>query len=189
MNRNNIEVDGSIFYSAQSIKRNLLGLKDSLRTAFKNPALVPQIDYQTGRVPKVPRFKKVRSKNGDVKLKWKPHKDDTYIKPAYYLVYRFKGSRVGDYEDPRNILHLTSFLGEAKKLVFMDRSAEAGNEYTYVISAVNRQHQEGRPSEAQPILKTERRVKKVKNRKVKKVKDKRSRKEKKADEAIPDFRF
>lgn len=189
MNRNNVEVDGSIFYSAQSIKRNLLGVKDSLRTAFKNPALVPQIDYQSGRVPKVPRFNRVRSKSGDVKLKWKPNKDDTYIKPAYYVVYRFDGPSAGDYEDPRNILHVTSFMAEAKKMVYMDRSAEAGNTYTYVVAAVNRQHQEGRPSDIQPVLKTEKRVKKVKRRRVKKEKDKRSKKEKKLDEATPDFRF
>ena len=101
MNRSNLEVDGSIFFSAQSIKRNLLGLKDSLRYAYKNPALIPQIEYLEGRVPKQPNLRKIKSKNGRLRLKWKPHRDDTHIKPAYYVVYRFDGSRVGDYEDPR----------------------------------------------------------------------------------------
>lgn len=189
MNRNNVEIDGSIFYNAQSIKRNRLGLKDSLRTAFDSPALVPQIDYQSGRVPKEPRFRRVRTKDGDVKLKWKPHKDDTYIKPSYYIVYRFDGPQAGDYEDPRNILHITSFLTDAKKMVHMDRTAEVDKVYTYVVSPVNRQHQEGKHSDVRAIRKLERRVKKVKNGRVKKVKDKRSRKERKEDEAIPDFRF
>lgn len=189
MNRGNLEVDGSIFYNAQSVRRNLLGVKDSLRQAFRNPALVPQIEYQEGRVPRGPRLKKIRTKDGDVKIKWKPNQDDTYIKPAYYVVYRFPGSRVGDYEDPRNILHVTSFLADAKKMVHMDRTAETNQEYTYVVTGVNRMHQEGRPSEVRPVRKLERRVKKIKNRPVRVKKEKKSKKkDKKAEEGIPDFR-
>lgn len=186
MNRNNLEVDGSIFYSAKSIKRNLLGLKDSLRTAYKNPALIPQIEYQEGRVPKVPRFKKVRTRNGDVRLKWKPHQDDTYLKPAYYIVYRFDGPRAGDYDDPRNILYISSFLRDAKKMIYTDRTAEAGKVYTYVVSGVNRRHQEGRPSEYRAIQKLDRRVKRVKNGR---VKVKREKTPKNREEADPDFKF
>jgi hypothetical protein len=189
MNRNNIEIDGSIYFSAQSIKRNLLGLKDSLRAAYKSPALIPTIEYQEGRMPKAPKAKKPRNKKGDVRLKWKPHNDDTFIKPAYYLVYRFNGSKAGDYDDPRNILHVTSFMEEAKKMEFLDKSAEDGKIYTYVVAAVNRQHQEGRPSSQRAIRKFEYRVKKLKNRPVKVKREKRSRKKRKEEEATPDFRF
>lgn len=188
-NRQNLEVDGSIFYSAQSIKRNLLGLKDSLRTAFQNPALVPTIDYQEGRVPKDPNFRPVRSRDGDVRLKWKPNKDDTYIKPAYYIVYRFPGAKAGDYEDPRNILYVSSFMEEAKKMVHLDQTAAPGQVYTYAIAAVNRQHQEGRPSAFRAVQKLDRRVKKVKNRPVKQKTRKLSKKERKEMEKTPDFRF
>ncbi|GJM34027.1 MAG: hypothetical protein DHS20C18_30280 [Saprospiraceae bacterium] len=161
-NRQNLDIDGSAYYSSRSIMRNLLGLKDSLRVYYEHPALLPEMENLGLRDQAAPDLKNVRSKSGEVFLKWRPDKSDAENLPFYYAIYRFEGNRAGlNYEDGANLLAVTSLNDIQKKYTYLDKSAEPGKFYTYVVKAVNRQHSESQPSVIRRILKTENGVKRV----------------------------
>ena len=63
-------------------------------------------------------------------------------KPYYYVVYKFQGNKLGDIENPNNILHITPFDAKQNNKIF-DANYEEGENYTYYVTGVNRQHTEG----------------------------------------------
>ena len=162
MNRRNPVTQGSIYFSSRSIVRNAIGLRDSIRSYYKKPAILPESTEFETRPHKAPKLSRVRSKKGAVKLKWCPNKEDKKNPPAYYAIYRFEGTDVGDMEDGNNLLALTPFFEKKRRFKFIDETAKVDEYYTYVITAVNRQHVESRNSQARRILKLEKRVKRVK---------------------------
>mgnify|MGYP005666463725 CR=1 FL=1 len=162
LNRQNYKAEGSAFYSSRSLLRNMLGVKDSLRTYFQYPALLPEMDNLGLRMHGPPILKRVGRKKGGVYLKWKPSSRDADNLPFYYAIYRFERSRAGlDYSNGANLLAITSLNDLKKKYTYIDKTAEPGIIYTYVVKAVNRQHSESPPSEIRRILKTEKGVKNV----------------------------
>ena len=161
--RMNYNCAGSIFFSAKSVLENRKGVRDSIQYAYRHPA-IPETELEEGsvRLPSPPEIKKVRSKRGAVKVKWKPSKNDKANPPAYYVVYRFAGSGPGNFENPENILHISPFHSNQKSYCFLDGEPKEGRRYTYVVKAVNRLHQESKPSQLRKILKKKRRVKNLK---------------------------
>ncbi|MBK7871876.1 MAG: hypothetical protein IPJ74_14945 [Saprospiraceae bacterium] len=119
---------------------------------YHTPALVPIVADASLKAFAAPKLKRPQYKrNGEVRLKWKPNRDDRKNRPTYYIVYRFYGKNIGDMEDPANILHITPFHQNKKKTVFYDKNPEINVNYTYIITSVNREHLEGKPSEAKVI--------------------------------------
>ncbi len=166
LNRRNINALGGAYFSAFSLIRNRLGVRDSIRHYYRKPALIPEMEEMTGRVPAPPRLKKIRKKKGNPKLVWKAGKKDIQSKnlPFYYVVYRFKddkaGSIDGEYENP--ILTITAFGNKKRKVKFVDHSADPEEFYTYVVTALNRQHNESQASESRVIYKSESGLSRVK---------------------------
>ncbi len=160
LNRQNYKTGGSAFYSSRSLMRNMLGVKDSIRTYYEHRALIPEMENLGLRGHGPPTLKKVRKKRGEVYLKWRPSRLDADNLPFYYAIYRFEGSSTGlDYGNGVHLLATTPFNDLQKKYTYVDKSAELGKIYTYVIKAVNRQHAESPPSQTRRILKTDNGVK------------------------------
>jgi uncharacterized lipoprotein YddW (UPF0748 family) len=151
MNRSNRKVHGSIYFSAKSIVRNPLGLKDSLEQIYRLPALLPEMDFLDLRAPAYPDLRSARAGKDAVRLKWRPNPADRDNPPAYYVVYRFPGTKTGDFENPEYIAGITPFMAKGKKFCFDDKRAAEGQIYTYAVTAVNRQHTESEPS---PVIRT-----------------------------------
>lgn len=158
LNRNNFNSLGSAFFSSKYILQNPLGIKDSLNTYYNSPALLPEVLELALKSHGQPTLKKVGYGKNAVKLKWKPHKADKFQLPAYYVIYRFEGSKVGDFDDPRNIIAVTPFFDVKRNQRYFDTTAKDGN-YTYAITAVNRQHSESKASRSRTIIRTGSKVK------------------------------
>ncbi len=156
LSRRNFVSAGSAFFSSDPILQNRLGVRDSLEHFYRHPALIPEMPELGQAAKGAPDLRRVGRKKGLPRLKWKPAKRDEERPPYYYVVYRFEGDEKPDFEDGANILHVTGFnQNDNKKIKYIDETAEPGKKYTYVITAVNRQHSESPPSRARRIEKTE----------------------------------
>ena len=155
------EVDGSILFSSRQILRNPLGVADSMKQVYyREPALPPIVENSVLPQPAVPKLKRVGARKGIPQVKFRPNATDRETAPAYYVVYRFEGDRVGDTNDPKNILLTLPINIPFKRAC--DVTAKPGKVYTYVVTAVNRANQESKPSRKRTIIVRENSVKNVK---------------------------
>nr|AYQ75532.1 hypothetical protein EAV92_06895 [Cohnella candidum] len=149
--RNFDAVKGSIFFSANSLEANLLGFTDRLRAQiYRYPALVPASPNLDSEAPAAPVLTKGLRKAAGVELKWQ---DGASRDTAYYAVYRF-----GEGEQT-NIGDATKLLGTVRKSAdaeqsYTDRTAEEGKRYTYVVTALDRLHNESQPSNGVEVVNT-----------------------------------
>jgi len=75
-------------------------------------------------------------------LMWNPVHETEGSKIAYYVVYAFKGKKVGDMEDPVNILTFTTDA----YLDLMKLNPDMKGYYTFVVTAINRYKKESVPA-------------------------------------------
>lgn len=153
LGRRNAIVQGSAYFSSKPVLENRLGLRDSLQVYYKAMSMLPIPPDATLKPFATPTLlkPKLQLKENRVRLRWTPNKADRKLQPAYYVVYRFYGSRIGDFEDPQNIIHISEFHKVNKRFQHMDFTIERNANYTYVVTAVNRQHVEGRPSSGRNV--------------------------------------
>ena len=140
-NRQYPDVTGSVFFSAKSLRDNLGKSRDSLRTDFyKYPALVPTMPWLDATPPGQPRDLKCAPAQDGIELFWQePNQPTELDKVRYYVVYRTDGSRLPRTTDPRRIL--TTWLPETGTRL-VDKTADPKKGYTYVITSVDRLHNE-----------------------------------------------
>ena len=155
LERRNFISRGGAFFSSRWVLQNRLGLRDSLQTYYRYPALVPEMEGLSQAAKTAPDFRRVGTRQGYPRLKWRPAKVDRDRTPFYYVVYRFEDKEPLNLQAPENILHVSPFNQEHKKIIYVDRTAQPGKTYTYVVTAFNRQHSESKPSEARRVEKTE----------------------------------
>ena len=157
MNRMVPNVHGNILYNTNALKKNLLGVTDSLRFHyFKNPAIWPEMPYLNLDAPPTPKLDKIKYKKGKLLMKC------TLPKEAHYLVvYRFEDRLPGDYKNPEN-LHQIVRLDGRTSVTIEDSSPQSGKTYTYSVSAANRQHTESLLSEWRAVEVKEKKVKRIK---------------------------
>ncbi|KKO54116.1 family 10 glycosylhydrolase [Paenibacillus sp. DMB20] len=140
-NRNYEEVAGSMYFSAKWFADNPLGFTDRLREdLYRYPALVPTMPWLDSKAPAAPVGLNGHSGLDGVKLSWKSKDDETY-----YAVYRIEGNAAPDIHNPAYM------LGKVRKQdganpSFVDRTAEEGKKYKYVVTAVDRLHNESAAS-------------------------------------------
>lgn len=134
--------DGSVFFSSASLKRNSLGITDSLRRFYSYPALIPTMPWKDDILPNPPRrLKAVKSEDG-LRLSWvEPNAAADGETARYYVIYRFGPDEKPGASDPRQIVGIC-YEGET----FIDRTARSGNQYVYYITSVDRLHNESRPA-------------------------------------------
>lgn len=137
-NRNFDDVSGSMFFSAKWFAANPLGFTDRLRSDFYlYPALVPSMPWLDAEAPEAPSgLSADSSKDGVVELKWHSKGDE-----SYYVVYRFDGRNAGSIEDPSAIVGKLR-KGPGGKQTFVDEHVQKGQSYTYIVTAVDRLHNE-----------------------------------------------
>ena len=165
LNRKNFYTIGSAYFRAKSVLRNRLGVRDSIDRYYSKPALIPVMEELSGKRPKAPKLANVKKKSGHPKLIWKANKDDVSKGelPAYYAVYRFKNDKPGSVQEGNQIIYVTPFHEGKKRLKFVDRSTDAEEFYTYVVTALNRLHYESPTSNSKTIFKGEKGISRVKD--------------------------
>lgn len=160
LNRSLAGIDGSIFYNFNSLKKNPLGLVDSLRTHyFAAPALMPEMPYLKIPQPDPPVLSKPVMKKGVISMNCSVKQTAPVAK--YLVVYRFEDRLPGDYNHPKNIFKLIPLQG-ATSLKIEDKSFEKGKTYTYAVSVASQQHTESMLSNWKAVKVGNKRLKKVK---------------------------
>lgn len=141
-------VGGSMFFSAKDVLSNPRGMKDRLASDFyRYPALPPALTWLDNEAPSAPVLKFAGSARADgVELRWEDASQNEDA--AYYAIYRHEGKDAPDMSDPAQLLTtVRKTQGEAQQS-YVDRTALRGQAYTYVVTAVDRVHNESAPSNA-----------------------------------------
>jgi uncharacterized lipoprotein YddW (UPF0748 family) len=132
-------VSGSVFFSSKSLINNKLGFTDSLKAKFyQYPALPPTMTWKDNVPPLPPQNLQVEDSRQNVTLTWtaSPTAKDGE-KAHYYAVYRFDDDEAIDINDPRYFL---AFCYNTTTMT--DRSAQKNKGYVYVVTALDRLHNE-----------------------------------------------
>jgi uncharacterized lipoprotein YddW (UPF0748 family) len=141
MNRNTLNVYGSVFFSAKSIYLNQGGLLDSLKNSiYKFPALLPTMKWIDSISPNKIRDLNFQKGTDKITLEWKEPEINSQGEKAHgYVVYRFVNQKEGNLENPENILTILI----PKKEKFVDKIEDKiRGEITYVITALDRHQNE-----------------------------------------------
>jgi uncharacterized lipoprotein YddW (UPF0748 family) len=149
LNRQWANIHGSIYFSSKSLTKNLGGFRDSLVQDFhRSPALVPAMPWKGLATPLPPRNLEVFAAKRGVLLRWeRPTKTKESAEAAYYVIYRFGEGESIDLDNASQIAGVWRGAG----LAFLDRNVPESGNYTYLVTAVDRLHNEGKPS-AQALL-------------------------------------
>ncbi|WP_091552418.1 glycoside hydrolase family 10 protein [Micromonospora pattaloongensis] len=142
-NRDHPQVTGNIHFSAVQVRANKLGATDIYaREHYAKPALVPTMPHLPSRPLMTPVVISAERQAGGVRLTWRHPANGVgpFDRATSYVVYRFDGRTVpGRCELADAGAILATVRGtERRSQTFLDPTAQAGRQYTYVVSAVDR---------------------------------------------------
>ncbi len=148
LNRKSFQVDGSIFFSARSFRDNPLGINDRLQSgSFKYPALIPSMPWHQEDIPSPPQNIIIARNKSEVLMQWQPniHQKSN----CYYVVYGAEGSEPPNISDPTTMISKSYY----PQLTFKEgeRNGIFRKKHTFVITSVNRNHDESVMSSAVQI--------------------------------------
>ncbi|WDF55544.1 glycoside hydrolase family 10 protein [Mucilaginibacter sp. KACC 22063] len=143
--RGNPRVQGSVYFSSNSLTSNLLGFTDSLRrNYYRKPALPPPMLWRDSIAPNTPTLLTAVSNPRGVILNWQTPAMAKDNEPVYgYVVYRFSEAEKIDIDDAEHIL----FVKYNPETSLLDNTAEKGKKYIYVVTAIDRMKNESEHSE------------------------------------------
>lgn len=153
LNRQYPNVFGSIYYNTTSLKSNPLGFRDSLRTnLYQYPTLLPTMKWRDSIPPSVASGLTAVRNPTNVQLTWtKPAATTQELqKVRQFVVYRFDDYAPVNYQDARAIRYITP----TDTTAFTDETVQTGRRYTYVVTALDRFHNESAPSNIAVIIGT-----------------------------------
>ncbi len=142
--RSNSRVQGSVFFSSKSLRRNPLGISDSLASNYyKHPALPPLMLWLDSIAPNSPQNLLAVKEDKGILLSWKlplPAKDGD--KAYGFVVYRFDDGEKMDVTDASAIKVI--YYGDVTS--WEDTEVEKDKTYTYVVTTLDRVKNESVPS-------------------------------------------
>jgi len=147
LNRQTSTIQGSIFYNTTTFRNNPLGLRDSVRTNFyARPALLPAMPWKPSFSPPTPTELTTIPSGTTMALRWKVFTGTTapgFPSPvSQFVIYRFEGNAVGDRSTAQFIRAITPDATSN----FTDTDLKPGQMYTYVVTTLDRLHNESTPS-------------------------------------------
>lgn len=138
LTRNTENICGSGFYSCNSLLKNKLAINDVFHNkCYKNFALLPLMPWLKFMPPPPPELKLTKDPNGSTFLEW--FGKSTNSSAAYYVIYRFRREEKIDISGSEHILEIVSDTQYRDKY-------PANSGYKYVVTALDRLHNESRPS-------------------------------------------
>jgi uncharacterized lipoprotein YddW (UPF0748 family) len=142
--RNNMRVQGSVFFSANSLMHNAYGFTDTLRkNYYRYPALPPVMLWLDSLPPNAPKTLTAKFTGNSVKLNWMMPDTAKDGDGAYgYVIYRFDGTEKVDLSDPKYILHIQYNTD----VMYEDKTTQTGKTYLYVVTALDRMKNESDPT-------------------------------------------
>ena len=145
MNRQRFpKIEGQVYFSAKTFLRNPKGLLDTLQNNYyRHPALQPICRNIQGESSAQPQHLKIVKDGDEAFLMWDKVDEEGGCKVRYYVVYGFKGSKIGDLTNPENIVTITT--DNCVDLRELDRKFKG--RCAFVVTAVNRFKYESIPTE------------------------------------------
>jgi len=144
LNKRYPQIDGAVYFSAKAFVQNKQGLNDSLQNNFyKYPAICPINRNIQGESSAQPQNIHILKDGKEQYLIWDEVNEEGGCQTAYYVVYAFKGKKVGDLNDPANILIRTT--ENCINLHELNQKFKGNN--TFVVTSVNRFKHESVPTQ------------------------------------------
>lgn len=140
------EISGSVFFSSKYLVANNLGISDTLKNIYKYPALLPSMPWKDGMAPNSPTSLQVkRNDNNGSEVTWKLPSKLTLNRENIqsFVLYRFEEFEEINLENPKKIVSIIRNVGVYK---YEDKNASKRKSYYYVITALDRLHNESGPS-------------------------------------------
>lgn len=135
LNRSYPNIGGSMFFSAKSLKKNPLGVKEKLlNEMYKYPALTPENPRVVAAKPAVPEKAVITKIHRTYQLSWEKGTNN-----RMFVVYRLGKKDKLNLENPANILKVTS---ETSMIIKKNRHTKT-SKYKYVVTAISPTHTEG----------------------------------------------
>ena len=134
-----MNVKGTVLWYAKAAVDNVGNYGTMLRTKYwRTPALQPDMSFIDKKAPgKVRRLKTVWTNNGGLMLVWNEPKSKSWRDtPIKYIVYRFAPGEKINTEDVSKIVDITPYT------FYMLPGKRDGQKYTYVVTSINRLHNE-----------------------------------------------
>jgi uncharacterized lipoprotein YddW (UPF0748 family) len=130
---------GSMYFSAKVFAKNKLGINKKIDSLYTNKALIPVMTWKKSGNVFPPELLNISGsvKNGVV-LEWV---DDSVNNASYYVVYRFKSPVAGPLDEAASIVEIVPRKPGGTQR-WLDASLKRRTVYTYVITSVERLHQE-----------------------------------------------
>jgi uncharacterized lipoprotein YddW (UPF0748 family) len=140
LNRSMENIQGSVFYNSNSVNKNPAHLRDSLRkNLFNHKVLLPVMSWKDSIRPERPRQFKEIQHLGWNEISWtQPKNAADHDQPSFYTVYRFKETESINLSTPGKILAILPF----HQLWYVDSVKVNGEKYKYVVTALDRFHNE-----------------------------------------------
>ena len=135
-------VQGAAFYSAVALMENRQHLRDSLRAYYKYPALVPFNKQLKGEPSGQLQRVRILMDNNRPHLIWHASEETGGCQAQYYVIYAFKGTRLGDFSNPANILAVTT----DNCLDLSQWANRLQGKYKFAVTVVNRFNYESKPA-------------------------------------------
>lgn len=147
LSRKTPHVDGNCFWPGYTLMQNEAGIRDSLRNHYhRYPALIPAYTHLHNNQPKEVNKLKAEWTIIGYMLHWEPKGEREGPEDAhYYVVYRFEDHERVDLNKASHIVEITH--KNWSMLPFVDGSRR----YKYVVTAVDRFHNESKKGRAKTI--------------------------------------
>ncbi|GAB3443011.1 glycoside hydrolase family 10 protein [Actinophytocola sediminis] len=141
-NRDHPQVRGDIYFSAAQVRKNALGHMDIVKSEhYADPAFTPTPGRLAARGPRTPVLVDVDRTRDGARLRLV----GTDRRTAAYGVYRVEGTQAHCATvDGRNLV--ATLRADAGPVTFVDPGAQHGTKYTYVVTALDRAHNESTAS-------------------------------------------
>ncbi len=137
-------VKGDIYFSAAQVRANRLDHMTIVKADhYGQPALPPTPGRLASRGPDAPRVADASRTPAGVRVRWVSNR------ATAYAVYRLDGRAQPGRCDLADATHLVGTVraGGGPLQSFTDTTAVGGQRYSYVVTALDRVHNESRPSE------------------------------------------
>ncbi len=134
---------GNIYFRSKVFWENPAGLLDSLQASFyQTPTFPPQMPWLDDKPPLPPRNLELTGYRKGVLLEWenRPVKSEL-DKARYIFIYRFKEGEAQDLTNPKSRYQLLA--GDVTS--FVDTSVKKKDKYIYVLTTMDRMHNESLP--------------------------------------------
>lgn len=144
MNTRFPQIDGAVYFSAKPFLKNKQGLNDTLQSNYyKYPAICPINRNIVGEPSAQPQNLRIVKDGSDAYLLWDEVDEEGGCQVAYYVVYAFKGKKVGDMNDPSSIVIRTT----ENCIDLRELNQRFKGNCTFVVTAINRFKHESVPTE------------------------------------------